>query len=148
MVEYIELKCIKEGSKLRIRIITRGYYNHANCQFPRDLREDGLRYKVKADAVKLITTRGKWFYSIKKKEDIEIIRNNENEIINTNSLKDIKIFEDEKETCCAICMTLDKEVVFYPCGHYHTCTNCSNLVKNCPMCMKPIEMRINRKLIE
>lgn len=35
------LKCVKEGSKLRIKIISDGYLNSANCQFPRALRVMG-----------------------------------------------------------------------------------------------------------
>ena len=45
-MEYVELKCIKEGSKLRVRILSPGYLANANCQFPRDIRIEGLRYKV------------------------------------------------------------------------------------------------------
>ena len=32
---YVYLKCVKEGKKLRIRITSPGYNNDANCQFPK-----------------------------------------------------------------------------------------------------------------
>ena len=79
-MEFVELKCIKEGSKLRVRILSPGYLANANCQFPRDIRIEGLRYKVKIEDIKLITARGRWFYSVKKKDSIELLNNDlENE---------------------------------------------------------------------
>lgn len=33
--------------------------------FPRDLRRDGLRYRVRPRDISLVTTRGKYYYSVK-----------------------------------------------------------------------------------
>lgn len=145
-MEFVELKCIKERSKLRVRIITPGYLGYANCQFPRDIREEGARYKVRPESIKLITARGRWFYSIKRQDVLEIIKNDV--IAQHHEIHNIQIYEDQDETDCAICMSSPKDTVFYPCGHYHTCATCANMVHNCPMCMKKIEMRINRNLID
>ena len=147
-MEYIELACVKEGSKLRIKITSPGYLNNANCQFPRDIRVEGNKYRVRADDVSLIMTRGKWFYTIKK-GNIEIINQNPNQPNpnQPNQLNQIQIYEDVDEIECAICMTENKDTVFYPCGHYHTCAKCSNLLNNCPMCLKKITNRIDRSLI-
>jgi len=41
-------------------------------------------------------------------------------------------------------MTDDKEIVFYPCGHYHTCKKCANELEKCPMCLNKIIKRILR----
>ena len=30
----VTLICVKEGSKLRVKILSEGYIQHANCQFP------------------------------------------------------------------------------------------------------------------
>ena len=68
----VRLKCVKIGSKLRVRILTPGYFTNANCQFPKDLRVEGRMYDVDVDAVKLVT-RNKNFYSITKKSAIKIV---------------------------------------------------------------------------
>ena len=62
----VRLKCVKIGSKLRVRILTPGYFTNANCQFPRDLREEGRLYDVTPDAINLITSSTN-YYKIKKK---------------------------------------------------------------------------------
>ncbi|MBW2731198.1 MAG: WGR domain-containing protein [Deltaproteobacteria bacterium] len=43
--EGIIVECYKEGSKLRVRVITEGYEGW-NVQFPKNLREEGARYVV------------------------------------------------------------------------------------------------------
>lgn len=40
------LECVKEGSKLRMKVVSAGYHAGWYCQFPRDLREEGARYVV------------------------------------------------------------------------------------------------------
>lgn len=42
----IVLKCEKEGGKLRIKVISDGYDNSKNVQFPRAIREEGVSYLV------------------------------------------------------------------------------------------------------
>ena len=141
--DYIELKCVKDGSKLRVKIISTGYINYANCQFPRDLRIEGRRFKVNTENVKLITQRGRWFYSIKKRDSIEIIDENLN-----LDMANLQIYEDENENECSICMSEVKNDVFYPCGHFYTCKKCSIKLSNCPSCNKIIEKRIDKSLID
>lgn len=127
--------------------MTPGYYREANCQFPRDIREDGTQYKVKPENINLITTRGKWFYSIKRNNVEEIIKNGQqNEIV--NKIKNIKIYEDVDEPNCAICDMNPKGIVFVPCGHFHACNDCASKLHNCPMCLKKIMHRIDRALID
>jgi len=142
-LDYVELKCVKEGSKLRIKITSQGYINYANCQFPKDLRTEGRRFKVKSEYIKLITQKGRWFYSIKKKNNIEIIDN-----ITSEELSKLQIYEDKDEEECLICMSELKNDVFYPCGHFYTCKKCSNKLSNCPFCKKIIESRIDKTLID
>ena len=69
-MEFVELICVKEDSKLRVKITSPGYFNHSNCQFPRDIRIEGRKYRVRADDVKLVATRGKWFYTVKTKNSL------------------------------------------------------------------------------
>ncbi|MCA9673244.1 MAG: WGR domain-containing protein [Myxococcales bacterium] len=40
------VECYKEGSKLRVRVISSGYQKKWNVQFPKNIREEGARYVV------------------------------------------------------------------------------------------------------
>lgn len=40
------VECYKQGSKLKMRVVSPGYNADWNVQFPRDLREEGARYSV------------------------------------------------------------------------------------------------------
>jgi Ca-activated chloride channel homolog len=42
----IELHCVREGGKLRIKVISEGYDSTKNVQFPRAIRAEGARYTV------------------------------------------------------------------------------------------------------
>jgi len=57
----VVLECVKEGSHLRVRVVSEGYDKTWNCQFPRDIREAGARFVV--DAV--VPARRGGFYRVK-----------------------------------------------------------------------------------
>ncbi|MFW6357691.1 MAG: reverse transcriptase family protein [Chroococcales cyanobacterium] len=40
------VECYKKGSKLKVRVVSPGYDPEWNVQFPRNMREDGKRYRV------------------------------------------------------------------------------------------------------
>ena len=106
MNEQVILTCIKIKSKLRVRIVTDGYLNSANVQFPRDLRVEGRKFLVNKNHVNLISTRGKYFYSVKSKHNIKIIDDEEERKILEETkidLSNITIYENEQETECIIC---------------------------------------------
>ncbi|BAY78471.1 von Willebrand factor type A [Nostoc linckia NIES-25] len=42
----VELHCLREGGKLRIKVISDGYDSTKNVQFPRGIRAEGARYVV------------------------------------------------------------------------------------------------------
>ena len=42
----IVIECIKEGGKLRVKVMSPGYHADWFCQFPKDIREEGARYVV------------------------------------------------------------------------------------------------------
>lgn len=44
--EGVELVCSREGGKLRMRVASEGYDQSVNVQFPRNIREEGVRYVV------------------------------------------------------------------------------------------------------
>jgi hypothetical protein len=56
----VVVECVREGSKLRVRVVSDGYHASWFCQFPRDLREEGARYVV--DEVREATQGG--FYRV------------------------------------------------------------------------------------
>ena len=146
MLELVQLVCIEEGSKLRVRIVSDGYIKTANCQFLREIRMKGRQYLVNPIHIRLITRRGKWFYSIQNKNAIQIVSEGFT-IEKTLDIKNIKIYEDDIVEC-GICMDKEKQIVFYPCGHYYCCSGCSQRVKLCPICRQTITNYIDRTLIE
>ncbi|QHG17540.1 VWA domain-containing protein [Nostoc sp. ATCC 53789] len=42
----VELYCLREGGKLRVKVISEGYDSAKNVQFPRSIRAEGARYVV------------------------------------------------------------------------------------------------------
>ncbi|AVH64659.1 vWA domain-containing protein [Nostoc sp. 'Peltigera membranacea cyanobiont' N6] len=42
----VELHCVREGGKLRVKVISEGYDSTKNVQFPRSIRAEGARYVV------------------------------------------------------------------------------------------------------
>jgi hypothetical protein len=147
--EFVLLECVKEGSKLRVKMKSPGYLINSNCQFPRDLRVDGRKFKVPVAYVKLMTQQGKYFYSIKNKSVIEIITDEEKQQINLENIKqNTKIYEDASTMECAVCLCAEKDTVFIPCGHFYTCNGCSQQLKTCPICRTTITDRINKSMFD
>lgn len=138
----VYLKCISIGGKLRIRITSNGYINYANCQFPRNLREEGRIYSVPSESITLITSRSKWYYRISN--PITIIDSSSEScddiLVNTilPMFKNIKMYDSDDHEC-VICMDNPIDRVFVPCGHT-ACGLCSEKLrnKNCHMCRKKI----------
>lgn len=44
--EGVLVQCVKEGSKLRARVVSDGFDPNLNMRFPRDIREEGILYVV------------------------------------------------------------------------------------------------------
>jgi Ca-activated chloride channel homolog len=42
----VELDCVREGGKLRVKVVSEGYDSSKNVQFPRAIRAEGARYVV------------------------------------------------------------------------------------------------------
>jgi len=137
----VRLKCVMDGGKLRVRILTPGYYNHANCQFPRHMRADGRLYNVPVDAVALITSRGKYYYTVTKKSSIKLLSDEE---ALAEDIARLVVYEDGATDECAICMSSPKCMVIIPCGHFYTCAECTGQIKSCPVCRCVITHSINK----
>lgn len=71
------LKCVREGSRLRMKIISPGYIRYANCQCPRAIRVEGEFYECHPSDVTLVNTRGSYFYNIRA-SGIRVIVSEEN----------------------------------------------------------------------
>lgn len=152
MSTLVNLICVKEGSRLRVRITSPGYHNHANCQFPRNLRVEGKRYQAPSSAI-TFSQGGTLFYRVKKGE-ITVLQPNDlaqsNEVSTSSSVMDnLTIYDvDETELECVVCMDQNKAVIFIPCGHYCCCDNCSlQLNQTCPICRSSIDRWINHDQI-
>jgi Zinc finger, C3HC4 type (RING finger) len=135
----IQLVCVKEGGKLRVKITSPGYLNSANCQFPRKIRAEGKRYSVPSSGVSLKQgPRGKYYYKISASK---ILTHEE-------VSKPEKVFGDDDDPVCVICMDLPKNLVFVPCGHYCCCAECTTSLKStCPLCRGTFTSAIDRSMI-
>jgi hypothetical protein len=91
MSEAITLHCVRERGKLRIRfhsftnsdgkIYSNVYNNSYNCQFPRDIRQEGRFYQVGPDDINLIADGGRQpFYRIRK-DNLRILPHGPNEAV-------------------------------------------------------------------
>jgi len=146
--ELIRVKCVKEGNKLRIKIISQGYSSDANCQFPKDIRVDQREYLVPKSDVSLSNTKGKFFYRIKKNNIVICNKSLENDF------SKLKIYGDENITECCICMNdveSQPDIVFIiisPCGHYCCCKDCVKSLKQCPMCRANIEQIVTKDQLQ
>jgi hypothetical protein len=142
MSEIVYLKCVKVGSKLRVRIISDGYNPNANCQFPRAIRRERRKYSVPVSAISFAKgPAGKFFYRVRK-GDITVV----GEIESVN-----KVYGDEKSTC-VVCWDEENDVVVVPCGHFCLCQKCAGVLQNstrkCPLCRGEISMVVDRSQIQ
>jgi hypothetical protein len=141
---YVYLKCIKVGSKLRVRIISTGYLQNANCRFPKSLRQEGAFFRVHVESVKLLG-KSKHYYSISS--PIKIIGNT----LDIKQTYSIRVFTTD-DIECVICFNNPKAVIFTPCGHFCLCKDCANKVINntnsCPMCRSVVSNIITPDQVE
>ncbi len=153
MAEEVQvfLQCIKEGSKLRVKITSPGFFRDANCMFPKAIRVAGRRFSVPMSSVTFVEGPGrKYFYRINK-NNIKIIDDNTIQTgADATGIK--KIYEDESSNECMICMSADKDVVFANCGHYICCSDCSNRLfqgtRKCPVCRTTIFSVVKREDVQ
>lgn len=149
----VRLRCIKHKSKLRVRIISVGYNPNANCSFPKAIRVEGREYTCPASDVTFSESPyHKFFYRIKK-NNIKIIEKSGNlNNDNTVDLSSLKIYKDDSDMDCCICMDVEKDSIFFSCGHFYCCGTCANtlMIRNdpCPICRAPITKVIHKSQLQ
>ncbi len=145
----VRFRCVKEGKRLRVRIISPKYNHVANCQFPRNIRKEGAEYLAPRSAVSFARgPRGKFFYRVKRSQ-VRVVQPHIDGESDKSFTSVKKIFEDEDDTC-VICMEAEKEIVYVPCGHYYVCSPCDKIMKKrvCPICRSVIEQAVGRDKIQ
>lgn len=137
----VKLRCVTEGRKLRVKIISKGYNPNANCQFPRDIRVDGREYLVPEEDISFSkNAQMKFFYRVKK-TNIQIVQKEVD-------ISKLTVYEDEETTECCVCLSEEKDTIFYPCGHYHCCNDCAKKLKDCPICRTNIEQLVTKDQLQ
>jgi hypothetical protein len=144
----IILQCVTQKKKLRIRfhcyIDDEGktymnvYNNDYNCQFPKDIRQDGLFYEIKDDDMSLISDGSKKpFYKVNKNniriltiDEIKKYSNTENNTAKVD-ISTLKLYEVAE---CVVCLSEPSSVIFIPCAHMAMC-------KECYVCMKDVKQK-------
>ena len=166
----IILECIKDKNKLRIRfncfvdnegkIFTNVYNNEYNCQFPKNIRENGKFYEVNDDDVIIVESKTP-FYKIKK-NNIRILSEEESKIYenkkedkkdnnqkNVLDLSKLKIFDVAE---CVVCLSISSSIIFIPCAHMCVCKDCYNGIKKtkncCPLCRRNITKIIDNEKLD
>jgi len=160
MTDLVRLQCIIEGrSRLRVRIISPGYHQDANCSFPRNIRVPCQKYTVPMHAITFIQgTNRKYFYRIDKNfiqvenspkpmEDPNIKLSGERTPV-MHSI--VRVYED-LSLDCIVCMAVEKDAVFSNCGHYCACEECATRIQKttgkCPICRTVILTIVSRDQI-
>lgn len=140
----ILFRCIKEKGKLRIRIesyinsegkkFDGVYNNNYNCQFPKDIRQENQMYEAPERAVTFVNHLTKPFYRVSAKL-----------VTIFNEYKDIKIYGLDLEEC-VICLGNAPNIIFAPCGHLCSCSECFTKFKEkkCPICRGNILKTLNK----
>lgn len=150
--DFVRLRCIKEAGKLRVRIVSGGYNPFANCQFPRDIRQEGREYLVPSTNITFAQTNGhKFFYRVKK-NNIQVLSDSHHDANDKSKpvidISKLTIYQDETDVDCCVCMASEKDTAFYPCGHFHCCDPCAKTLKEkrmpCPICRTNIQQLIHK----
>lgn len=142
----VNLVCIKEKSKLRIRIVSPGYKKEANCQFPRNLRIEGRKFTAPSNDVSLVKHGSSYFYRVKP-SNIKVVDEHVELELSQEYKDNLKIYGENNHSDCVVCMCEVPDAVFGPCGHLSCCMGCANVLYSstgkCPMCRSGIDVVID-----
>ena len=138
MADEVELLCVQEGGRLRVRISTPGYLARANCQFPRALRAPGRRIVVPARAVQLIVpARGRnAFYRVDGRA-ARVLGDDQQQ--RQPSHTGPVFAAGTEDGLCAVCLTEPLACLVAPCGHLCLCEGCAGrgIGPRCIICRGP-----------
>jgi C3HC4-type zinc finger (RING finger) protein len=141
--ERVYLKCFKDGAKLRVKIVSDGFNQDANCQFPRDIRAEGQLYSVVASQISIAARGGqKWFYRVSKPIIVET------ETFQFRVPRPLRVFEDTEMDECIVCLVSPKKFILVPCGHYSLCDECVRALNKCPLCRASIASKITKEQMD
>jgi hypothetical protein len=139
----VYFKCVKTEGRLRVRVISPGYANDANCQFPSAIRIENHIYAAPVSALSFARgPAGKFFYRVKSKE-VRAVDGMPDQLrpqIHHEAVHVDRVYRatEEGDNDCLICCSADQDVVFVPCGHLCACSDCANRIfirdKRCPIC--------------
>lgn len=157
----VRFRCVREGSRVRVRVITPGYNPYANCQFPRDGRVVGKEYEAPVSALSFSDTRGKFFYRVKPKEirEVDILSigsagSSGGSSCSSNSSGTSARVEHVFESAdCVVCLDCEPAIIFAPCGHFCACEDCARQLfsssgKRCPMCRATIAQCVTKAQLQ
>ena len=74
-----------------------------------------------------------------KKKLREKERSMRDSVVLAEKLKETERSAVAESRLCKICMENEMEITFLPCGHLMSCINCAPVLKNCPICRRPIK---------
>lgn len=152
--QMVRLKCVREGAKLRVRIISPGYLPRANVQCSRAMRIEGRTFLAHPTDIRINQTH-KPFYSCKKMvvEESGTVSSSSfaapmlpsSAAANCLHIHNLYDCSDSEE--CVICMVNEKSVVIGPCGHYFACADCAQRISVCSMCRQTNIFAIPKHLV-
>ena len=150
----VYFQCVSDGPKLRVRIISPGYNREANCQFPRAIRVPGRKYSAPASYLRFARgSAGKFFYRVRK-AGITVLDDGVEVKFRADDVKVKldKVYGEEDDPTCVICLSEERSVVIVPCGHYCMCTDCAGHIahstQKCPMCRGRVDLVVTRENIQ
>jgi hypothetical protein len=122
--ETIYLQCVSHNNQLKTTVYNHSFYHPTiNCQLPKKMIVEGRLLKV-TDLKIAKGPNNKLFYRVNPK-DIEIVDK-------------IDISQVDKPKKCVSCDN-NKDIIFMPCGHYTSCSECyKTLSSTCMICKRKI----------
>jgi hypothetical protein len=133
--QFVDLLCLQDGGRLRVRITSLGYLTSANCQFPKALRAAGRRLRVPASAVQLVapTPRRKAFYRVDGRSAQDVgDKGNANKSHHVGAI----FAAGTEDGLCSVCLTEPLACLVVPCGHLCLCEGCAarGIGRRCIIC--------------
>jgi len=144
----VRLFCVREGSKLRVKIGSAGYVPNANCQFPRGLRVDGREFWIPAEAVTLVNQTKKAFYRVSTSHAKAAVTKDGQGTPHVAAIYDV----GDEDGMCSICLCEARTHVATPCGHFYACLSCATTSQQkrlaCAICRGVTQAFVDRSLVE